>query len=144
MSSQILTVSPKHLVAVAESDANTILFQVDENYKLIFYESQSPSEGLKKKYDLNTLYVDDDEIKVNEKLPVIAAVAFKHADSCQGQPQVKLTSYPTIRPLLTLSSGSTLLRQAQRSHPPRGLPPWWPRRRMEAWKVLQSQGILYR
>ncbi|KAM0235615.1 hypothetical protein ACHAP5_009668 [Fusarium lateritium] len=81
----------QHLVAVAEADANTILFQVDESYKLIFYESQSPSEGLpRRKYDLNTLYVDDDEIKVNEQLPVIAAVAFQHTDSCHGEPQVRL------------------------------------------------------
>ncbi|KAF4336565.1 hypothetical protein FBEOM_9549 [Fusarium beomiforme] len=81
----------QHMTAVAQPDGNTILFQVNEQYELIFYESQTPSEKIpRKKYDLNTLTVNGSPIKVNKNLPVIAAVAFTHPDSCGGKPQVRV------------------------------------------------------
>ncbi|KAI1037022.1 hypothetical protein LB505_011431 [Fusarium chuoi] len=78
----------QNMVAVAQNDGNTILFQVNKNYEIIFYESRTPSERIpRKKYDMNTLKIKGKPIKVNPKLPTISAVAFTHPESCGGRPQ---------------------------------------------------------
>ncbi|KAG4293236.1 hypothetical protein FPRO06_12724 [Fusarium proliferatum] len=83
----------QNMVAVAQNDGNTILFQVNKNYEIIFYESRTPSQRIhRKKYDMNTLKIKGKSIKVNPKLPIISAVAFTHPESCGGRPQVKATS----------------------------------------------------
>ncbi|KAH7240145.1 uncharacterized protein BKA55DRAFT_693687 [Fusarium redolens] len=82
----------QNMVAVAQNDGNTILFQVNKNYEIIFYESRTPSERIpRKKYDMNTLKIKGKSIKVNPKLPIISAVAFTHPESCGGRAQVKTT-----------------------------------------------------
>src|SRR6478609_4028175 len=91
------------MVAVAQNDGNTILFQVNKNFEIIFYESRTPSERIpRKKYDMNTLKIKGKSIKVNPKLPIISAVAFTHPESCGGKAQVKATSLPIYTSLLTL------------------------------------------
>ncbi|KAF4487747.1 hypothetical protein FAGAP_11394 [Fusarium agapanthi] len=67
----------QNMVAVAQNDGNTILFQINKNYEIIFYESRTPSERIpRKKYDMNTLNIKGNPIKVNPKFPIISAVAF--------------------------------------------------------------------
>ncbi|KAG5802575.1 hypothetical protein H9Q74_011997 [Fusarium xylarioides] len=81
----------QNMVAVAQNDGNTILFQVNKNYEIIFYESRTPSERIpRKKYDMNTLKIKGKPIKVNPKLPTISAVAFTRPESCGGRPQVRV------------------------------------------------------
>ncbi|KAF5682410.1 hypothetical protein FDENT_7654 [Fusarium denticulatum] len=81
----------QNMVAVAQNDGNTILFQVNKNYEIIFYESRTPSERIpRKKYDMNTLKIKGKSIKVNPKLPIISAVAFTHPESCGGRAQVRV------------------------------------------------------
>ncbi|KAJ4038924.1 hypothetical protein NW758_008770 [Fusarium oxysporum] len=81
----------QNMVAVAQNDGNTILFQVNKNFEIIFYESRTPSERIpRKKYDMNTLKIKGKSIKVNPKLPIISAVAFTHPESCGGKAQVRV------------------------------------------------------
>ncbi|KAF5981282.1 hypothetical protein FBULB1_4848 [Fusarium bulbicola] len=81
----------QNMVTVAQNDGNTILFQVNKNYEIIFYESRTPSERIpRKKYDMNTLKIKGKSIKVNPKLPIISAVAFTHPESCGGRAQVRV------------------------------------------------------
>ncbi|KAF4430496.1 hypothetical protein FACUT_8862 [Fusarium acutatum] len=81
----------QNMVAVAQNDGNTILFQVNKNFEIIFYESRTPSERIpRKKYDMNTLKIKGKSIKVNPKLPIISAVAFTHPESCGGRAQVRV------------------------------------------------------
>ncbi|KAI6772934.1 hypothetical protein HG530_003892 [Fusarium avenaceum] len=80
----------QHLVAVATPEANTILFQVDQDFNLCFYESSTPDETENEKYDFKSLKVDGGVIKVNSKLPVVAAVAFSLQFYCNGEAQVRV------------------------------------------------------
>ncbi|KAF5531031.1 hypothetical protein FNAPI_13414 [Fusarium napiforme] len=84
------------MVAVAQNDGNTILFQVNKNYEIIFYESRTPSERIpRKEYDMNTLKIKGKSIKVSRNLPIISAAAFTHPESCGGRAQAKPMSLPT-------------------------------------------------
>ncbi|KAM0545573.1 hypothetical protein ACHAPJ_011273 [Fusarium lateritium] len=88
------------LVAVSTPEGNTILFQVDEDFNLCLYESSTPRETERKKYDNNSIRVNGGPVRVNEKLPVIAAVAYSAQQSCNNQAQVRL--YYVSRDDLTL------------------------------------------
>ncbi|RFN54070.1 hypothetical protein FIE12Z_1667 [Fusarium flagelliforme] len=82
----------QHMTAVSLPDGNTILFQVNEKYEIVYYESQTTIESIPdaKKYGTDTLQIKNKAIKVNTELPVIAAVAFQHPNSCGGKAQVRV------------------------------------------------------
>lgn len=79
----------QHLVAVATPEANTILFQVNDKYELCLYESSTPVENDEQPYDFRTIKVNGAPVKVNNGIPVIAAVAFSVSSYCGGEAQVR-------------------------------------------------------
>ncbi|KAF5562467.1 hypothetical protein FPHYL_5661 [Fusarium phyllophilum] len=68
----------QNMVAVAQNDGNTILFQVNKNFEIIFYESCTPSERIpRKKYDMNTLKIKGKSIKSSDKSHVATSLYWR-------------------------------------------------------------------
>ncbi|QPC77888.1 hypothetical protein HYE68_008640 [Fusarium pseudograminearum] len=82
----------QNMVAVALPDGNTIMFQVNKDYDLVYYESRTPVESGsgRRKYDSDILKIRGKPVRVNPKLPVVAAVAFQHGDCYDGKAHVRV------------------------------------------------------
>ncbi|CAH0028283.1 unnamed protein product, partial [Clonostachys rhizophaga] len=90
-----------------------IVSHVNENHSISYYISRSPDETKLQQYDNTTLKVAGSAIRVNPKLPVIAAVAYSDPKTCadhgHGKDEVRL---------YYVEPDTFLVKEIRRSGPP--------------------------
>ena len=98
--------SLKDISAVVTISEKDLLFYVNQDYSLTYYESQTPDESKLKQYLSKTIDVGGDTIYVNKELPLVSAVAYKDPSSQKEEASLsppslfssafKLPSFPRL------------------------------------------------